>query len=106
MGRPSAKSIQARLGVYTVTGVQHRWAKALARARSHGVDIPEKFIPRRLRASFITAMRKRGADFAVLERYIGHAPSTLLSERYDKLDMERMRPIAALAQETAKEADK
>jgi site-specific recombinase XerC len=100
----SAKSREARAGAFTRHRIAHLWADALARARRDGVELPEAFTPRKLRASFVTAMRVAGADFAVLQRYIGHAPSSILAAHYDRIDQERMRPVASLAQSLAEGA--
>ena len=98
-GRQAAKTQQARAGAYTFDAVVHAWAKALGQARRDGLDIPEKFTARRLRSTFVTATRKAGVDFHVLQAYIGHKQTTIRTEHYDEIDIERMRPIAARAQE-------
>ena len=63
------------------------------------VDLPPKFIARRLRASFVTALRSAGADIAVLQAYLGQAPTTILSAHYDQIDDTRLRRIADPAQD-------
>ncbi len=98
-GQQTAKTQQGRAGAYSFDGVDAAWRKALRRARQDGLNIPEKFTPRRLRGSFVTAMRKAGVDIHVLQAYIGHQPTTILTEHYDTVDIDRMRPISALAQE-------
>ena len=96
-GRARAKSPHVRLGVLTRDTIHHRWSEGLADARSAGVALPEGFFTRKLRATFVTAMREKGADFEVLQKYIGHAPTSILSAHYDAIGDERMRQIAELA---------
>lgn len=105
-GRRTAKSPEARIGVLTYDSVKDLWRKALRLARSAGVEIPQKFTGRLLRSSFVTAMREAGADSEVLGRYIGHAPATLLSERYDQIDLNRLRAISNLADQVFERAGK
>jgi integrase len=57
---------------YAARTVCELWQEALAAARADGVPVPAGFIARKLRASFVTAAREGGADFGVLQRYIGH----------------------------------
>ena len=90
---------QARVGVYTMDSTRHFWTDALRKARKDGLQLPEAFVPRLLRSSFITAMRTAGADFEVLQAFIGHEPASVLSARYDRIDIERMKPIAELAED-------
>lgn len=98
MGRQVAKSPQARIGVYTPSTIQHHWANALAEARGQGIDIPDRFIPRKLRATFCSAMRTAGVDLECLQVYIGHRPETLLAQRYDPVGVDRLRSIARMSQ--------
>lgn len=79
--------------------VSQLWTAALRRARRDGLDLPKGFTARRLRASFVTAMRVAGADFEVLQKYIGHAPASTLSAHYDMLHSARLVPIALLAED-------
>lgn len=97
-GRGYARSQATRVGAFSRDRVMHLWSDAIRVARNEGREIPEKFTGRHLRSSFITMMREAGADFELLQRYVGHAPSTVLSAHYDKIDLERLRQIASLAQ--------
>jgi len=98
-GRMKAKSEEARAGVLTRDRISHLWVDAVNAAREAKVDLPAGFIPRKLRGTFVTAMRKAGADFEILQRYIGHAPASILSAHYDEIDMDRLKAVATLAQE-------
>lgn len=98
-GRAKAKSAQARVGAFTVAVISRFWDEALTKACADGIKVPEAFTARRLRSTYVTALRGAGADFAVLQRYIGHAPSTILSAHYDKVDMARLKSIADLGQD-------
>ncbi|NQU41822.1 site-specific integrase [bacterium] len=98
-GRPNAKTQAARADAYTQDRICHLWRNALANARRAGMDLPEHFVPKKLRDTFVTHLRKAGVDFAVLQSYIGHAPSTVLSAHYDHVDDERLRQISGLAQD-------
>ncbi len=91
--------------------IGNMWSEALARAIRKNVeadqpveaiDLPAKFIPRKLRATFVTAMREAGADFETLQKYIGHAADSILSAYYDKVSMERLRQVAELGQQLYK----
>lgn len=97
-GRTGAKSAAARAGALTADRIAHLWKDAIIAARAAKVQLPTKFTPRRLRASFVTAMRQAGADMPDLQAYIGHAPATVLSAHYDKIDMARLKKIADLGQ--------
>ncbi len=81
------------------TYVSQLWTAALRRARRDGIDIPAGFTARKLRATFVTAIRSAGADFEALQKYIGHAPSSVLSAHYDRIDGSRLAPIAILAED-------
>ena len=63
------------------------------------MELPKAFTPRLLRSSFVTAMRTASADFEVLQAFIGHSPTSILSAHYDKIGLERMKPIADLAED-------
>ena len=70
----------------------------LKRAREDGVDLPSRFVARKLRATFATAMRSMGADYADLQTYLGQTVPTVLSRHYDRVGHERLGKIADLAQ--------
>jgi integrase len=98
----TGKSAPARVGALTVVTISKWWNEALTRARmakGKRVELSPAFSPRRLRASFVTAMREAGADMMVLQKYIGHAPMTILSANYDKVDVARLKEIAKLGQD-------
>ncbi|OPZ08653.1 MAG: site-specific tyrosine recombinase XerC [candidate division BRC1 bacterium ADurb.BinA292] len=84
---------------YKPRTVVEMWQEALGAARVAGVDLPEGFIARRMRASFVTAMREGGADFAVLQRYIGHRPDTTMTMHYERIGVERLKAVATLAEQ-------
>jgi len=69
-----------------------------------GVDLPPRFIPRKLRASFVAALRGAGADYADLQTYIGHSVRTTMSAHYDRASLERLGRIATLAQVLVEDA--
>lgn len=98
-GRSGARSRESRVGALSQDRVKHLWREALDRARRAGVAVPPEFTPRRLRASFVTAMRTARADFEVLQRYIGHRPASILSAHYDDVSKDRLEDIARLAQD-------
>jgi integrase len=98
-GRSKAKLREARVGALTMDRICHLWGAALERARTSGLNVPEAFTPRRLRATFVTALRRAGADLELLQAYIGHQPGSVLAAHYDKIDNERLGVITALAQE-------
>ena len=103
-GRKNAKSDEAAAGSLTQWYASRLWRAALddaAKDRKAKLTIPALFTPRKLRASFVTAMRSAGADFELLQRYIGHAPSSILAAHYEAVTLDRLRPIADLAQELA-----
>lgn len=75
------------------------FTEAIKRARADGVVIPEAFIPRRCRASFVTAMRSARADYADLQAYVGQSVRTVLSQHYDHVSISRLEEIADLAQD-------
>ena len=77
------------------------WSKALKRARRDGLQLPGRFTARRLRASFITSMREAGIDSAILQKYVGHSPSSILAAHYDCVSIDRLAAIPRLAQELA-----
>jgi hypothetical protein len=43
-------------------------------------------------------MRSTGADYGGLQRYVGQAVPTVLSQLYDRISGERLEAVAALAQ--------
>lgn len=96
-GRNKAKSAESKAGVFTYTTLSHLWRDALKRAREAEIAVPEGFTPRKLRSSFVTAMSKAGANQVILQKYVGHAPATILTAHYDEIDLERLEPIADLA---------
>ena len=77
------------------------WQKALRLARAD-LDLPQAFVPRKLRGTFATAVRSEGCDHFDVERYIGHMPSSVLSQHYDHVDADRLRKIADVAQKLAR----
>jgi integrase len=105
---------ETRAGCYSGDAFSRRFLRAVAGARAGvvvqagagdggqtgagGVDLPPRFIPRKLRASFVTAMRGAGADYADLQTYLGHSVGTTMSVHYDRPSLERLARIAALAQ--------
>ena len=104
-GLAGAKTVETRSGVYTQDTVKKKWRAALTAAKnrkredgSNELILPERFVPRKLRATFVTLLRTAKVDFATLQVYIGHAPTTILSEHYDKVDLKRLSEIAMLAQ--------
>ena len=92
------RSQAARVGVYTLDGISHLWTRTIRRARIAGVPLPEQFVARKLRATFTTAMRRAGVDFGILQKYIGHAPNSVLLNNYDYMDTECLRTICRAAQ--------
>lgn len=96
-GRLNAKTREARAGALVRDRVSHIWKEALQAARADGLDLPAGFTPRLLRSSFVTMLRETGADFPTLQAYIGHAPSTVLAAHYDRVSMDRLRTVSALA---------
>ena len=60
--------------------------------------LPHKFIARKLRASFVTAMRGMKCDYHDLQAYCGHKPDNTMAKHYDKPSLERLGKIAGLAQ--------
>lgn len=88
-----------RAGAFSLQWIAKLWGKTLSQAKSDHVSLPGTFVAYKLRASFVTAMRKAGADFADLQAYIGHTPSTILSMHYDHLEMSRLKNISSLAQD-------
>ena len=98
-GRTCALYPAAKAGAFAKETITHKWQRARQRCRLDGVDLPPKFIARRLRASFVTALRSVGADIADLQAYLGQAPMTILSAHYDQIDDARLRRIADLAQD-------
>jgi site-specific recombinase XerD len=81
--------------------VSQLFTKTLKAARLEGLDISPRFVVRKLRASFITAMREAGADVPTLQVYCGHCPATILSAFYDRIGLDRLRVIARLADDLA-----
>ena len=63
------------------------------------MDLPPAFLPRKLRASFVTAVRSAGADLEDLQAYVGQTPKSVMSIHYDHVGMERFQRIADLAEE-------
>ena len=59
-------------------------------------------MPRKLRATFATAVRSEGCDFFDLQRYLGQMPSSVLSQHYDMVDLDRLGKIADVAQGLAR----
>ena len=102
----NARLRETRAGAYTYDRVNHLWARALNRAKTSGINLPKQFTPRRLRATFITAMRKAHVDFEILQAYVGHTPRSTLSAHYDEVDLERLAVIAERAQDLYENADK
>lgn len=100
-GNRHGKSKEARAGVFTRHTISHEWRRALDAARADGIELPRAFVPRKLRASFVTAMRTADADFGLLQAYIGHAATSVLQAHYDHLDLERLRRVSDLAQTLA-----
>lgn len=98
-GRQGALSDAARVGALTPSRIVALWAEAMDAAKLAGVKLAPLFVPRKLRASFVTALRGVGADLADLQAYIGHAPATILSAHYDKTDLGRLKKIADLGQQ-------
>ena len=98
-GRARALYPAAKAGAFAQETATYKWRRARHRCRLDGVDLPPKFIPRRLRASFVTALRSAGADIAVLQAYLGQAPTSILSAHYDQIDDTRLGRIVDLAQD-------
>lgn len=96
--RAHAITPEARAGALTLDRVSHLWARALLSARLSGLKLPAAFQPRKLRASFVTALREAGADVEVLQRYIGHSSGTVLGAHYEKIDLARLRVVPDLAE--------
>lgn len=61
------------------------------RARLSGVNIPEGFVPRRLRASFITAGIHAGVRETFLGHYVGHAAKNIIAAHYLKITPDDLR---------------
>ncbi len=74
---------------------------SLTRAQGASIKLPDDFISRRLRATFVTAMRGAGADLGELQAYCGHRQGTILGAHYDKITLDRLRKIADLADDMA-----
>ena len=101
-GRLKAKSRETRAGAFTQDSIKHLWADTLEVCRGRGLKLPEEFTPRKLRSSFVTAIRGAGADHPTLQRYIGHAAQDILSGHYDVIGKDRLTAIATLAGALAK----
>jgi len=69
-------------------------------ARLSGLNIPAGFIPRKLRASFVTMATRANVRENYLQRYVGHAPESILTKHYtsttlDDLKREVLQPVIA-----------
>lgn len=88
-----------KAGCFGVDRLCGLYRNALRRARNAGIEFPPSFMPRKLRATFATAMRTGRVDYADLQRYIGHTVPTVLSQHYDFASLDRLAEIAAVAQQ-------
>ena len=52
-----ANNPETQAGCYSTDAFSRRFANAIKEARADGINLPPKFIARKLRASFVTAMR-------------------------------------------------
>ena len=77
---------------WKIEGLKNAWCLAMRAARADS-NLPElvDFLPRRLRASFVTLARRAKADVRILQRYVGHAPKDVLGEHYEVMTVDDMR---------------
>jgi len=96
-GKPP-KFRHALAGCFATETISKRFRKAIDAAKADGVDLAPRFMARKLRATFVTALRDMGADYADLQTYVGQTIGTVLTVHYDHASTERLRKIADLAQ--------
>ena len=65
---------------------------------NHHANIVDNVGARKLRASFMTAMREMGYDYCDLQVYVGQSVGTVMSAHYDRPSAERLGKIAGLAE--------
>jgi len=74
------------------SGICHALKRAFSQAgRDTGHEMLKTFPPRRLRATFITHLTRAGAPEYILQRYVGHSPSSMMREHYLEVSIEDMR---------------
>lgn len=95
---PKKDDPATKAGCFGVDRLCGLYRNALRRAKNAGIEFPPSFMPRKLRATFATAMRTGRADYADLQRYIGHSVPTVLSQHYDFASLDRLAEIAIIAQ--------
>lgn len=96
---PKKDDPATKAGCFGVDRLCGLYRNALRRARNAGIEFPPSFMPRKLRATFATAMRTGRVDYADLQRYMGHTVPTVLSQHYDFASLDRLAEIAAIAQQ-------
>jgi len=97
-----ANNPETKAGCYSTDALSRRFVNAIKEARADGINLPPKFIAKKLRHSFFTAMRSvepDPCDYHDLQAYCGHEPDNTMAKHYDKPSLERLEKIAALAQE-------
>lgn len=96
--RAESKNPAIQVGCLGVDSISHICIDTIKKARKQGVDLPPNYIQRKLRATFVQAMRSGRVDFQDLQTYIGHAPQSVLSRHYDHASQERLSEIGRMAQ--------
>ena len=89
-----ANNPETKAGCYSTDAFSRRFAKAVKEARADDVSLPPKFIARKLRHSFMTAMRGMRSDCPDLQVYCGQSVGTVMSKHYAKPSIERLGKIA------------
>jgi integrase len=85
---------------WEMSGISKALMRCFDRARLSGLNIPAGFIPRKLRASFVTMATRANVRENYLQRYVGHAPESILTKHYtsttlDDLKREVLQPVIA-----------
>ncbi len=96
-----ASNPETKAGCYSTDAFSRRFVNAIKEARADGINLPPKFIAKKLRASFMTAMRSVEpvpCDYHDLQAYCGHEPDNTMAKHYDVPSLERLGKIATLAQ--------
>ncbi len=100
-----AKAKAALLGCYTPNGTRNRFLRRLRELEAEDAfTAPTGFMPRKLRATFISAVGDLNAEANLdaegnaLRFYVGQKPTSVLTAHYDVPSIERLGKIAGLAQ--------
>ncbi|MCX7017953.1 MAG: tyrosine-type recombinase/integrase [Candidatus Sumerlaeota bacterium] len=81
-------------GAWTVNALRLSWNKAMKRARRK-LDLPNRFQPHHLRASFATLARRGGCDARLLQAYLGHSRNDILGGHYEAVTTDDLRGVVA-----------